>query len=219
MAEDGKKHGLRNGLIITGFGVVLGWILNTFGVPVWSWIKDAIGTIPAIAYWGASLVAAFVLGRRAERSRTRKGAEAESEAEHETEAGGQSESGAEPESGTESESGTASETESEPEWIRSAGAEALVRESNYWSRIKRRRALNQLEAEFEYEQYGIEPEPEPLEIESAAIMPPRHTPDVDAVLQHFWDDHPSARSGGSYHRAMLMDWLEEQAHDVDLPNT
>ena len=66
--------------------------------------------------------------------------------------------------------------------------------------------------------HGFEYEPEPYEIEAWNIKPPRHTLDVGSVLQWFWDDNPAASDGDWYHLDTLLDWLEDQAHEVNLPN-
>lgn len=73
----------------------------------------------------------------------------------------------------------------EPEWIDQFDAEDLVRQSNYWSRVKRRSALDKIEAKRDYEEYDIEPETDPYELESEEIAPPRHTPNVDALSPAF----------------------------------
>ncbi len=222
MLEDSKKWRWRVGMAVPVFVAILTWVLNAFDVrSVWSSITAMLGAIPTVVYWVLSLVAAFVVGQRVERPRGPWERSNEAEADAGVSAAA-SEVVAEVEPVTEAEAAgeldVVTEANAVPEWVAEAEARDLVQQSNYWSRITRRSALDQLEAQFDYEEYGIEMEPEPLEIESAAIAPPRHTPDVDAVLQHFWDDHPTGRNGSSYHRATLLDWLEEQTHDVTLPN-
>lgn len=228
MSEDSKKWRWRVGMAVPVFVAILTWVLNAFDVrSVWSSITAMFGAIPTVVCWLLSLVAAFVVGRRVERPRGLRERSKETEAEAGVSAAA-AEAVAEVAPVTEAEQVTEAEAAMEPdvvteanavpEWVAEAEARDLVQQSNYWSRITRRSALDQLEAKFDYEEYGIEIEPEPLEIESAAIAPPRHTPDVDAVLQHFWDDNPAARNGPSYHRATLLDWLEEQTHEVELPN-
>ena len=222
MSEDGTKLRWWIGAAAPFLVAVATWVLNGFDVrSAWSWTTDLFGAIPAAVYWVLSLVAAFAAGQMVRRSREpsvrdTEAQEAPDVPEAASEVVAEAEVVVEPRAVIEAEAVT--DANAEPEWVTEAEARDLVRESNYWSRIKRRRALDQLEAKFEYEEYGIEPEPEPLEIETAAIAPPRHTPDIDSVLQHFWDDNPAARRGGLYHRHSLLDWLEDQALDVDLPN-
>ena len=98
-------------------------------------------------------------------------------------------------------------------------AEAAVRASNYWSKLGRRSKLLALQADYDSAMHGFEYEPEPHEIAASEIKPPRHTLDVESVLRWFWDDNPKAASDGDwYHLDTLLDWLEEQAHEVELPN-
>lgn len=104
-------------------------------------------------------------------------------------------------------------------WITRAAAEASVLASNYWSKIKRRRKLLQLRAEADYNRHGIERDPpDHLELAEMAIAPARDTPDVDAILQQFWDDRPNARDGDLYHRYTLLSWLAAEAQRVELPS-
>ena len=224
MSEDSKKWRWRVGMAVPVFVALLTWVLNAFEVrSVWSSITAMFGATPTVVYWVLALVAAFLVGQRMGRARgpQERANDAEAEARLSA-AASEADSIAEAEPVTEAEAAmepdVVTEANAIPEWVAEAEARDLVQQSNYWSRITRRRALDQLEAKFEYEEYGIEVEPEPLEIESAAIAPPRHTPNVDAVLQHFWDDNPAARNGPLYQSATLLDWLEEQTHDVTLPN-
>ncbi len=99
-----------------------------------------------------------------------------------------------------------------------ADAEALVQKSNYWSKVQRRAELYQIRGEIDYEIYGIEREPDAWQMQAWEIKPPRHTPNVDSALQYFWDDNPTASDGDWYDLDTLLDWLEDQAHDVELPN-
>lgn len=220
MSEDGSKWSwwltLGAPLLVTVLG---GWILAASeALP--EWVTGLFGAIPPLVYWlllwSISLGVAFGVGQTAERSLSARNRDKEDQTETEpvTEM--------EPEPVTEMEQEPVAEMEQDPvaetERVTETEAASLVQESNYWSRIKRRHALDLLEQKYEAEEWGLE-EPEPFEIESEAIVPPRHTPDVDAVLQHFWDDHPAARADGLYDRAKLWDWLEEQAYEVELPST
>ncbi|WP_420636858.1 hypothetical protein [Candidatus Palauibacter sp.] len=103
--------------------------------------------------------------------------------------------------------------------VTKAEAEALVLESNYWSKLKRRGELIDIRNQVDFGPHGGPPEPEPIDFAIAALRAPRHWPEVDVLLQRFWDDNPKAASDGdSYHLDTLLDWLEEQAHEVELPN-
>lgn len=99
-----------------------------------------------------------------------------------------------------------------------AEAEAVVQESNYWSKIERRGELIDIKNQMDYPRYGGPPDPEPIDFAIAALQAPRHWPEIEVLLQRFWDDNPKAASDGdSYHLDTLLDWLEEQAHEVELP--
>ncbi|WP_428277142.1 hypothetical protein [Candidatus Palauibacter sp.] len=88
----------------------------------------------------------------------------------------------------------------------------LVCESNYWSRLQRRSRVGAIQASIDSERYGFDPDP--VDMQAEAISPPRHTADVDAILQQFWDDNPDARQDGLYRRDVLQAWLVEQAQQV-----
>lgn len=110
------------------------------------------------------------------------------------------------------------DAEAEPKWVTKAEAEDLVRGSNYWARLKQRDELYKLKAEFGVSNYSGLQDWEPYDDHVVAITPPRHMRNTRALLKHFWDDHPRARSGDSYREETLVDWLVEQAKEVELPN-
>lgn len=225
MPEDGRKWSwwltLGAPLLVTVLG---GWILGASeALP--GWITGLFTAIPPLVrwslLWSISLAVAFGAGQTVERSRSvrNRDTEAQIETEPVAETEPEMEPVTEPKPVTELEPPAEVESVREPEWVTEEEAGGLVHGSNYWSRIKRQQALDKLDAEIEYEVFGIEIEPEPGVVEREAIVPPRHTPDVDAVLQNFWDDHPTGREGGLYHLDTLREWLEEQAYEVELPST
>lgn len=245
MSNDVGRWRWRIGVTIPVFVAVLSWVLDAFNARfVWSRILDVLGSVPVVVYWVLSVAAAFAVGRRVKGSRRAKELHGEPGTARADRGGaadgnGVAAPGAElEETETQSEPSVLDTTEvgygdggleaneepdadakstAEPEWIDQFDAEDLVRQSNYWSRVKRRSALDKIEAKRDYEEYDIEPETDPYELASEEIAPPRHTPNVDALLQHFWDDHPAGRDGDLYQRRTLLDWLEEQAYEVTLP--
>ena len=245
MSGDGARWRWRVGVTIPVFVAVLSWVLDAFNARfLWSRILDGLGWMPVFVYWILAVVAAFTAGWRVGASRlsgklqgksgTGKGnrvgategavaGAVDAELEETvpppkptvpgTSAGRQGDGSVK----ASEEADADAKDIVEPAWIDRFDAKNLVRQSNYWSRVKRRSALDKIEAKRDYEEYDIEPDTDPYDLESAEIAPPRHTPDVDALLQHFWDDHPAGREENLYHRPTLMEWLEEQAYEVKLP--
>ena len=102
------------------------------------------------------------------------------------------------------------------EWTTAAEAADLVRGSNYWSKLERRDRMHRLFAEVESAFGGQLEPPDDLTLEVEAIKPQRHTLNVEATLQNFWDDNPTARYKNLYHHNTLLNWLQQQASIVEI---